>query len=310
MRSGLSFVTAGLSLMLAAGVLATGSNAEEGHPDVTYSKKGADTCLRCHRDDVSLAIFDTPHGEPKDASGPFGPGNLQCEACHGPGGAHAGRVPRGEERPTVIYFEENEPANARNAPCVACHEADLANNWHDSTHRFEDVACSDCHASHVADDPALDAAQMNTLCTTCHRSQAVDARKPYSHALEEDLVQCTDCHVAHGGSDEFALKENTVNDTCFRCHADKRGPYLWEHAPATEDCGNCHDPHGSNHPGMLTRRAPFLCQSCHSQAGHPSIAQESPAQSGPSAFLLLKNCMNCHSQVHGSNHPSGSKLNR
>jgi len=26
--------------------------------------------------------------------------------------------------------------------------------------------------------------------------------------------------------------------------------------------------------------------------------------------VLGQNCLNCHSQVHGSNHPSGSKLMR
>jgi hypothetical protein len=27
-------------------------------------------------------------------------------------------------------------------------------------------------------------------------------------------------------------------------------------------------------------------------------------------FLLGRSCLNCHSQVHGSNHPSGAKLHR
>jgi hypothetical protein len=63
---------------------------------------------------------------------------------------------------------------------------------------------------------------------------------------------------------------------------------------------------------MLTSRAPLLCQSCHSQSGHPSIAYDAdglPAGT-PSQFLLGQSCMNCHVQVHGSNHPSGSKLMR
>ena len=79
-----------------------------------------------------------------------------------------------------------------------------------------------------------------------------------------------------------------------------------------EGCIACHAPHGSNHPGMLTKRAPLLCQSCHSQAGHPSVAYgtEGLASGMPSEYLLGQNCMNCHSQVHGSNHPSGSKLMR
>jgi DmsE family decaheme c-type cytochrome len=104
----------------------------------------------------------------------------------------------------------------------------------------------------------------------------------------------------------------TVNATCEQCHAEQRGPYLWEHAPVSEDCTLCHSPHGSNHPGMLTRRAPLLCQSCHSQFGHPSVAYgpDELISGTPSRFLLAQSCLNCHSQVHGSNHPSGSKLMR
>ena len=112
--------------------------------------------------------------------------------------------------------------------------------------------------------------------------------------------------------DELQLARQTLNDTCFACHAEKRGPYLWEHAPVAEDCGNCHDPHGSNHPGMLSLRGPMLCQGCHSQAGHPSVAADSSGlpEGTPSGYLLGQNCMNCHNAVHGSNHPSGSRLMR
>ena len=67
--------------------------------DAEYSRKGADTCLACHQDEVTLAIFSTRHAIPSDSDGPFGHGQLQCEACHGPGDAHAGRVRRGQERP-------------------------------------------------------------------------------------------------------------------------------------------------------------------------------------------------------------------
>jgi DmsE family decaheme c-type cytochrome len=136
--------------------------------------------------------------------------------------------------------------------------------------------------------------------------------KAYSHPLREGKMACTSCHSPHGATTEQQLIKQTLNDTCFQCHAEKRGPFLWEHAPVTEDCSNCHNPHGSNHPGMLVKRAPLLCQSCHSQSGHPSIAQDADglAAGTPSQYLLGQSCLNCHSQVHGSNHPSGSRLMR
>ncbi len=42
-----------------------------------------------------------------------------------------------------------------------------------------------------------------------------------------------------------------MNETCYTCHADKRGPFLWEHQPVNEDCTNCHTPHGSNITPLL-----------------------------------------------------------
>ncbi|MDH3759051.1 MAG: hypothetical protein OES93_14455, partial [Gammaproteobacteria bacterium] len=125
-------------------------------------------------------------------------------------------------------------------------------------------------------------------------------------------MDCTGCHSPHGDEVASSLARQTVNDTCQQCHAEQRGPYLWEHAPVSEDCTLCHSPHGSNHPGMLTKRAPLLCQSCHSQFGHPSVpyGPDELITGTPSRFLLAQSCLNCHSQVHGSNHPSGSKLMR
>jgi DmsE family decaheme c-type cytochrome len=121
-------------------------------------------------------------------------------------------------------------------------------------------------------------------------------------------MACSDCHDVHDGSNDFLLAADSVNENCYECHAEKRGPFLWEHAPVTEDCTLCHQPHGSNHPALLIRRPPLLCQQCHSAAGHPSMALTGDdLADGPTAsFLLARSCMNCHSQVHGSNHPSGA----
>ena len=127
-------------------------------------------------------------------------------------------------------------------------------------------------------------------------------------------MACTDCHSPHGDTIGTELVRETINETCDLCHAEKRGPYLWEHAPVAEDCTICHSPHGSNQPALLAKRAPLLCQDCHSPADHPSVARTSQSLPGGSAggsiFLVAGGCTNCHSRVHGSNHPAGAKLMR
>ena len=42
------------------------------------------------------------------------------------------------------------------------------------------------------------------------------------------------------------IKADSVNDLCYKCHAEKRGPYAFEHPPFPENCLNCHEIHGSN----------------------------------------------------------------
>jgi DmsE family decaheme c-type cytochrome len=127
-------------------------------------------------------------------------------------------------------------------------------------------------------------------------------------------MACSDCHNPHGSNAPAMLVKASVNQTCYTCHADKRGPVLWEHAPVAEDCGLCHATHGANRQALLTKTAPQLCQQCHAAAGHPSVARTGASlpggTAGGQAYLLAGGCINCHSQVHGSNHPAGAKLMR
>lgn len=307
MRLLIQIIAIAMLTTLAAGT-AAGQEAD-------YSREGADTCLSCHDDDVTLALFRGAHAVPTDPNGPFGHGQLQCEACHGPGGEHSGRVRRGQERPAIaVNFgpDSATPVEAQNAVCIDCHKADLGFGWHGNDHDMNEVACADCHNSHAANDPVLMTATQPEVCFDCHQQQRTQTLKPYAHPIRQGKMDCSGCHNTHGATSEWQFAQQTLNQTCFDCHAEKRGPYLWEHAPAAEDCGNCHNPHGSNFPGMLTMRGPMLCQSCHSQEGHPSVPADSDGLPGvmASPFMLGQNCMNCHTQVHGSNHPSGSRLMR
>jgi len=284
-------------------------------PPLTYSRGGADTCLGCHDDEVALAIFKGPHGTPGDPHSPFGHGQLQCEACHGPGGLHARKPPQGQKRVPVVRFgsASDTPVATQNGMCAACHQKEIGTGWHATAHAVNEVACSSCHRSHTGRDPVLKTASQPEVCATCHKIARMDQHRAFAHPIDAGKMSCTGCHDVHGGSSDTLLKHKTTNETCFECHADKRGPFVWEHAPVAEDCTTCHAPHGSIHPGMLKARGPMLCQSCHSEAGHPSLAPVAAAglaggQRSP--YVLGQNCLNCHSQVHGSNHPSGSKLMR
>jgi DmsE family decaheme c-type cytochrome len=285
--------------------------AEEG-PHGRLSEAGADTCLGCHNSESMLVIFRTAHGQQADPDSPMA--SLQCEACHGAGGDHSDRKNTGPVHPLIVRFGDasDTPVVEQNEACADCHTRDVGHTWLGSVHERNDTACVSCHRIHGQTDPvALQTAQAD-VCFDCHRAQRADSQKPSTHPIRFNAMVCTDCHDPHASVTDGLLVKNTTNELCVSCHAEYRGPVLFDHAPVSEDCTLCHEPHGSIHPALLTRRPPLLCQSCHSQRGHPSLSytDQSLADANPSAMVLGRGCMNCHSQIHGSNHPSGFSLMR
>jgi hypothetical protein len=61
---------------------------------------------------------------------------------------------------------------------------------------------------------------------------------------------------------------------------------------------------------MLKTRAPMLCQQCHTPHAAGGIGAigvlPTPGGSGKNVANLWqgRSCLNCHTQVHGSNNPS------
>jgi len=287
-------------------------------PREQYSDEGADTCLGCH-DDVSStysagAIFKTKHAFRKDARAPFGPGGLQCEACHGPGARHA--ASKNPDSINSLKRTSSQTPQERSQPCLGCHQAGARIGWHASSHERNNLACGDCHTMHRDHgDAVLAKASQPEVCFACHRQKRADFEKTSTHPVRFGLMSCSDCHAVHAPTSNTALLiKPSLNQTCTSCHADKRGPLLWEHQPVTEDCSLCHSAHGSIRNALLTKSPPLLCQQCHSPAGHPSLALTSQSlpggAAGGSIYLVAGSCTNCHSQVHGSNHPAGAKLMR
>lgn len=280
-----------------------------------YTSLGADSCIPCHMEGMpkpATDIFQTRHGSRTDPAAPFS--NLQCETCHGPGEGHVAAQQKGENvLPARTFGRKAEtPTAEQNETCLGCHETHGRLGWYGSRHETADVSCASCHQIHRPRDRVFDPIEQQQACFDCHPKRRADAQKTSSHPLRFGNMTCSDCHDPHNGNNDFLLQKSSVNETCYSCHTEKQGPYLWEHAPASEDCSLCHQAHGSNHPALLKKRPPLLCQQCHSPAGHPSTAYTSGETSNEfnNRFLLGRGCLNCHSQVHGSNHPSGSILHR
>jgi DmsE family decaheme c-type cytochrome len=120
-------------------------------------------------------------------------------------------------------------------------------------------------------------------------------------------MSCVDCHNPHGSFQGRSLQTVSSNEPgCFKCHGDKAGPFVYEHAPVKiEGCMACHQPHGSSNARMLTRQVVRLvCQECHSniQAAAPpkgALGSIPPALHNL-ASPRFQECTTCHQKVHGS----------
>lgn len=302
-------------LLAALAVLAQETSSPE-PAGAASAKQGMDRCTECHDETEKhpvLAILKTPHGRSADPRTPFA--DEQCQACHGQSDEHLRKPAPGEEAPppTVSFGPKHpSPIDRQNDMCLTCHTSGLRLNWPGSVHDNQNVACVSCHDVHSQRDPVLAKSSQPEICFECHKTQRAQLFRNSRHPVLEGQIACSDCHNPHGSAGPKMLAELTLNETCYTCHAEKRGPFLWEHAPVREDCSICHTPHGSNHDRLLKVRGPWLCQQCHLAQFHPSTAYSGTGVPplGAAQQILGKNCLNCHSQVHGSNHPSGVRKTR
>jgi DmsE family decaheme c-type cytochrome len=268
---------------------------------------GDDTCTACHESE-GKGLHLTLHGKAQNTRTPAAKTNQSCETCHGPGQAH---VDTGDK--TKIKRFTAMSARDVNATCLSCHTKSSHANFEGGMHAARNLSCATCHSVH---DPKSERAQLKTVtavetCQTCHKQEAMKVKKSGHMPVREGKMDCTTCHTPHGSNNVRMLKiGNTLNETCTSCHAEKRGPFLWDHAAGRENCASCHDPHGSNNDRMLVAKEPMLCQRCHVASRHPATIYDGTQIAAASNRAIGRSCVNCHSQIHGSNHPAGDKFHR
>ncbi|MGI9134710.1 MAG: DmsE family decaheme c-type cytochrome [Rhodoferax sp.] len=271
---------------------------------VSAAPTGAALCVTCHDEEDLPDMSKTPHGFAADARAP------DCISCHGSSDKHV-KKPSANKPDRMFIRELALPAAQRSAVCQTCHAKDAKRAlWAGSQHDNADVACNTCHKIHTNKDRVLSKATQTEVCYTCHKDQRAQMNKPSHHPVPEGKMACSDCHNPHGSAGPKLAKRDSTNATCYTCHAEKRGPFVHQHDPVVEDCANCHTPHGSVIAGMLKTRAPLLCQQCHTPHSSGAIGAvgvpNANNASGKSVANLWqgRSCMNCHTQVHGSNNPS------
>jgi DmsE family decaheme c-type cytochrome len=296
----------GLVVLLAALAPRARAQAPEASPSPTPGHAAtwsAADCAACHEPTIT-GMHGSAHASVQG----------QCASCHGDPTAHLKSVTEtGEPGPTPS-FRKKSPRD-QNETCLTCHDKGRQSNWHGGMHERRQVTCISCHSVHSAKSvqALLKTPRETETCTSCHTQIRSKIMRVSHHPVREGLMGCASCHDPHDGTKTKMVSANWVNEKCYECHTEKRGPFLWEHAPVRESCMNCHDPHGSNHEKLLVAKQPFLCQRCHLNTRHPGTlydATNSLAGRNPSNRAVEHACRNCHQNVHGSNAPSGPYLGR
>jgi DmsE family decaheme c-type cytochrome len=268
-------------------------------------------CKVCHPQ-VWSTFYKNPHFK-SVASGKEPPAETGCEGCHGPAGAHV-RAHGGKA--TIIAFSQLSPQKTI-ATCLQCHSKSLERaNIHSSPHTLNDVSCTECHSVHKSTTPKfLLAKSQPELCYGCHGNLKAEFSMPFKHRVNEGFMKCTDCHNPHGTfaptwrmADRPSLVGQALanEEACLKCHADKRGPFAFEHPPVrVEGCEACHYPHGSANSRLLRRPVVFtMCLECHNGSGtggRSGTGVPMLSQAHNMADPRYQNCTNCHVRIHGSN---------
>jgi len=262
-------------------------------------------CAVCHKD-VVKSFRPTAHGKAME----FGADgrDLTCASCH------AGDVAKHMETsdPKLIRNPGREEAGDAAESCLGCHaNQKVLMFWRGSSHQMAAVGCPSCHSIHKPNSRGRLMVKQTEpeTCFGCHGNLRKALMQRSTHLIRDERgmsrVECSTCHNPHGTQTEMLISANQVNEKCYSCHQEKRGPFLYEHAPVRENCVLCHAAHGSNNTGLLKMRIPQLCQSCHIQGRHQSVAGRPNA-----IWNINRGCVQCHAQIHGSNHPSGIILMR
>ena len=318
MRPGILILLAGV---VSAAVISTGVSsrlfgkpaqaaAAAGGPEYA----GSETCVICHADQgqrFQSTVMGKAFAHPKNEKEKLG-----CEGCHGPGKAHVEAGGGKETIPLRFAKDSRNSVEEKNDACLSCHERGNRLFWEGSPHETRNVACVDCHSGHATqrtklssdarfNAPSTDVhstkQQQPELCLQCHQMRRAQLQRSSHMPYREGKVTCTSCHNPHGSPNPKQLIQATTTENCLSCHTERRGPFLWEHPPVMENCANCHEPHGTNNPQLLKVRMPRVCDSCHDTSRHPTT---------PTLLNAVRDfnrgCTNCHSKIHGSNHPSGN----
>ncbi len=293
-----------MGVLVAAAVASVAAMPQEPKPGGATAGVNPAECLTCHESVFSNAFKHSKHAGLEQS----------CASCHKGAADHGKAMMEGNTdapKPSLKGLKSVD----LNKTCLECHEKGNQANWAGGVHDRRGLSCTSCHGVHdfKSSQAQLKTGRDSETCFTCHAAIKAKTLRTSHHPVREGRLECASCHNPHDSTKPKMIKADWITDQCLTCHTEKRGPFLWEHAPVRENCALCHDPHGSNHDKMLVAKQPFLCQRCHLNTRHPGTLYDGTNTVGGlnvSNRAVEHACKNCHQNVHGGNAPSGPYFGR
>lgn len=259
---------------------------------------GSSQCLECHDFGPESPVHEVLGGSHGDM-------DQGCEGCHGPSAAHA-NAPT-QVSPGLSFGPRwTATSAAQDAPCLSCHEDDVAGHWRDTLHMLNNLTCITCHDIHTAQDPVQDDKQQAQVCTVCHKAQ-----KQGIHGMQRRASRnppCTECHNPH--RQESAREEMLHNHSagCSNCHdlvrmasrssvSDKAKSYHKVMASPGSTCQQCHQGIAHAPADSVPPMEPQATGSGTITLFYPGAADSSwLLESHPGSQPLRQgtNCQRCH----------------
>jgi len=246
-------------------------------------------CLDCH-DDIAEGLIGTKH---ELTTGTTQGMHVSCIGCHTDYEQHL-------DDPTEYHPTRPDTLGflAQAKICGTCHvtphQATMVTT---DPHSRSQVDCLSCHKIHDNMHEFLLVRDKDEFCTGCHTNVKAQFSQRSSHPLESGNIECLDCHSQDSRKDHQMA--TGFDWSCQECHTELAGPYLFEH-PVTYShlvdgggCVECHSPHGSPNESLLNQPGSGICMQCHGiPAGHLTAHSD---------MATKVDCVNCHTDIHGSN---------
>lgn len=260
---------------------------------LAQSQPADEDCLACH-EGLDAGLKNTAHQLSSQLKGPKV--RIECASCHEGAATHI------EDPSAANIVNPGKAAKSKTESiCTECHAGHMnLDNIGFDPHSEQGISCAACHSVHSGSQGHLRDNNFQ-FCGSCHVSLTASMNTRSAHPLADGNISCVSCHDFKNQNQPLVGFGRSAN--CAECHAEQSGPFVWEHeaassvTPESDGCVACHNPHGSPNDRLLVQPGEALCKQCH---GVPPLHQTFHGGIG-SQF----GCVECHSEVHGSNHNKG-----